>query len=148
MLPELRPLQIDPTIASNSFLSVYYKLFNQLYINHDTEIIQIDYPNVHDLNPNQKDKKRLPFKLFHAAFNKLHAYVHSGIKISMKTSNQFYFLPFSNKWMPIFIHDFIECQQNKHNNKKIQTATIQTLSENASYFNFSITEYQWIQKGL
>ena len=43
-----RPLQIDPTIASNSFLSVYYKLFNQLYINHDTKIIHIDYPNIHD----------------------------------------------------------------------------------------------------
>ena len=27
-----RPLQIDPTIAANSFLLVYYKLFNQLYI--------------------------------------------------------------------------------------------------------------------
>ena len=43
-----RPLQIDPTIASNSFLSVHYKLFNQLYINHDTKIIHIDYPNLHD----------------------------------------------------------------------------------------------------
>ena len=75
-----RPSQIDPTIASNSFLSVYYKLFNQLYINHDTKIIHIDYPNVHDSNPNQKDKMCLPFKLFHAAFNKLHAHGHSGIK--------------------------------------------------------------------
>ena len=28
--------------ASNSFQSVYYKLFNQLYINHDTKIIPID----------------------------------------------------------------------------------------------------------
>ena len=51
-----RPLQIDSTIASNSFLSVYYKLFNQLYINHDTQIIHIDYPNFHDTNRNQKDK--------------------------------------------------------------------------------------------
>ena len=39
-----RPLQIDPTIASSSFLSVYYKLFTQLYINHDTKIIHIAYP--------------------------------------------------------------------------------------------------------
>ena len=74
-----RLLQIDPTIASNSFLSVYYKLFNQLYINHDTKIIYIDYPNFHDSNPNQKDKICLPFELFHAAFNKLHAHGHSGI---------------------------------------------------------------------
>ena len=30
----------------------------------------------------------------------------------------------------------IECQQKKHNNQKIQTATIHSISENASYFNF------------
>ena len=135
-----RPSQIDPTIASNSFLSVHYKLFNQLYINHDTKIIHIDYPNIHDSNPNQKVKICLPFKLFHAAFNKLHAHGHSGIKISIKAFNQFYFLPYiNNKWMSKFIHDCIECQQNKHINLKIQTATIQTFSENASYFNYRIS---------
>ena len=87
-----RPLQIDRKIASKSFLSVYYKLFNQLYINRDTKFFHIDYANVHDSNPNQKDKICLPFKLFHAAFNKLHARGHSGIKISIKAFNQFYFL--------------------------------------------------------
>ena len=35
----VRPLKIDPTIASNTFLSVYDKLFHQLYINHETKII-------------------------------------------------------------------------------------------------------------
>ena len=73
----VRLLQVDPTIASNSCLSVYYKLFNQLYINHDTKINHIDYPNLHDSNPNQKDIICLLFKLFHAAFNKLHAHGYS-----------------------------------------------------------------------
>ena len=41
--------------------------------------------------------------------------------------------------MSIFIHDCIECQQNKHINQKIQTATIQTFSENASYFKYRIS---------
>ena len=41
--------------------------------------------------------------------------------------------------MSIFIHDCIECQQNKHINQKIQTATIETFSENASYFNYRIS---------
>ena len=41
--------------------------------------------------------------------------------------------------MSIFIHDCIECQQNKHIKQKIQTATTQTLSENASYFNYRIS---------
>ena len=119
-----KPLQFDPTIASNSFLLVYYKLFNHLYFNHDTKIIHIDYPNLHDSNPNQRDKICLPFKLFHAAFNKFHAYGHSGIKTSIKAFNQFYFIPYSNKWMSILLHDCIECQQNKHINNKIQTASI------------------------
>ena len=41
--------------------------------------------------------------------------------------------------MSIFIHNCIEYQQNKHNNQKIQTATIQTFSEKASYFNYRIS---------
>ena len=41
--------------------------------------------------------------------------------------------------MSIFIHDCIECQQNKHINQKIQTASKQTFSENASYFNYRIS---------
>ena len=41
--------------------------------------------------------------------------------------------------MPLFIHDCIECPRNKHNNKKIQTATMQTFSENVSYFNYKIS---------
>ena len=134
-----RPLQIDPTIASNSFLSVYYKLFHQLYINHETKVIHIYYPNIHDSNPNQNDKICLPFNLFEAAFNKLHAHGHSGIKISIKAFDQVNFIAFLNKWMSIFFHDCIECQQNKHINQKIQTATIQTFSENASYFNYRIS---------
>ena len=111
-----RPLQIDQTIAK-----------------------YIVYPNLHDSNPNQKDKICLPFKLFHAAFNKLHAHGHSGIKISIKAFNQFYFISYLNIWMSIFIHDCIECQQNKHINQKIQTVTIQTFSENASYFNYRVS---------
>ena len=134
-----RPSQIDQTIASNSFLSVYYKLFHQLYINHKIKIIHIHYSDIHDSNYNQNDKICLPFKLFHASFNKLHAHGHSRLKISVKAFNQFYFIPFLNKWMSIFIHDCFECQQNKHNNQKIQTATIQTFSENASYFNYRIS---------
>ena len=41
--------------------------------------------------------------------------------------------------MSIFIHDCIECQRNKHITQKIQTATIQTFSENASCFNYRIS---------
>ena len=83
------PLQIDPIITSYPFLLVYCKLFNQLYINHDTEIIHIEYSNIHDSNPNQNGKICLPFKFFHAAFNKLLAHGHSGIKISINLLTNF-----------------------------------------------------------
>ena len=99
-----RHLQIDPSITSNSFLLFYYKLFNQKYINNDTEIIHIVYPKIHDSNPNQNDKNSLPFKLFLAAINKLHAHGHSGIKLSIRAFNQFYLIPYLKNWMSIFIH--------------------------------------------
>ena len=41
--------------------------------------------------------------------------------------------------MSIFIHDCIECQQSKHIKQKIQTATMQTFSENASYFKYRVS---------
>ena len=41
--------------------------------------------------------------------------------------------------MSIFIHDCIECQQNKHIFQKTQTATIQTFSKNALCFNYRIS---------
>ena len=140
-----KPLQIDPIIASNPFFLVYYKLFNQLYINHDTKIIHIDYPNIHDSNPNQRDKICLPFKLFHAAFNKLHAHGHSGIKISIKAFNQFYFIPYLNKRMSKFIHDCTECQQNKHINQKFKQHQYKLFQKMPHILTI---EYQWTQKDL
>ena len=59
-----KPVQIDPTIASNSYLLVCYKIFNQLYVNHDIKINHIVYPNILDSNPNQKDKKCLHLNFF------------------------------------------------------------------------------------
>ena len=41
--------------------------------------------------------------------------------------------------MSIFIHNCIACQQNEHINQKNHTATKQTFSENASYFNYRIS---------
>ena len=107
----------------------------------------IFYPNIHDSNPNQNDKICLPFKLFHAAFNKLHSPGHSGIKISIKAFYQFYFIPYLNKGMSIFIHDCIECQQNKQIIQKIQTATYK-YKHFRKLLHISTIEYQWIQKAL
>ena len=36
----------------------------------------------------------LPFKLFHAAFDKLHTHGHAGMKISTRSFSQYYFIPY------------------------------------------------------
>ena len=41
--------------------------------------------------------------------------------------------------MSNFIHDCIECEQNKHIIQKLRNATIQNFSENASCFNYRIS---------
>ena len=78
--------QMDPKITSNAFLLVQCKFFNHLYINFDTKMFDINYPNLRDSKPVQKEKICLPFKLFHAAFNNLQAHGHSGKKYPEKLS--------------------------------------------------------------
>ena len=47
--------------------------------------------------------------------------------------------------MSIFIHDCIECQQNKHINQKFKQ---QQYKHFQKMLRISNTEYQWIQKDL
>ena len=73
--------------------------------------------------------------MFKTVFNKLHEHSHTGIKITYNTFPQYYYIPFLEKWLSIFIHDCIECQRNKHFKMKIQTASTQSFSEQAPSFN-------------
>ena len=61
------------------------------------------------------------------------------MKITYNTFKQYYYIPFLEKWLSIFIHDCIECQRNKHFNMKIQTAPTQSFSEHAPSFNYRIS---------
>ena len=61
------------------------------------------------------------------------------MKIKYNTFKQYYYIPFLEKWLSIFIHDCIECQRNKHFNMKIQTAPTQSFSEHAPSFNYRIS---------
>ena len=105
----------------------------------------------------------LHFRMFKTVFNKLHDHSHTGIKITYKTTyvfyiniiykttyikqhilnnikfSQYYYIPFLEKWLSIFVHDCIECQRNKHFNMKIQTAPTQSFSEHAPSFNYRIS---------
>ena len=74
--------------------------------------------------------------MFKTAFNKLHEHSHTGIRITYNTFSHYYYIPFLEKWLSIFIHDCIECQRNKHFNLNIQTAPTQSFSEDAPSFNY------------
>ena len=77
--------------------------------------------------------------MFKTVFNRLLEHSHTGIKITYKTFSQYYYIRFLEKWLPIFIHDCIECQRNKYFNMKIQTAPTQSFSEHAPSFNYLIS---------
>ena len=137
---------VTPLITGTPFLLVYYKRFSQLFINESTNLISlyITNPTVNNQSstPNfVQDTIRicLPFRLFKTVFNKLHEHSHTGMKITYNTFKQYYYIPFLEKWLSIFIHDCIECQRNKHFNMKIQTAPTQSFSEHAPSFNYRIS---------
>ena len=146
LLNNEKPEFVTPLITGTPFLHVYYKRFSQLFIDESTNLISlyITNPTVinHSSTPNfVQDTIRicLPFRLFKTVFNKLHEHSHTGMKITYNTFKHYYYIPFLEKWLSIFIHDCIECQRNKHFYMKIQTAPTQSFSEHAPSFNYRIS---------
>ena len=139
---------MTPVIKANSFLYTYYKQFQHLFINPHSHLIQYYTPNSRvfeeifiKTQPSiNQTRICLPFKLFYAAFSKTHSHGHSGGKLSIKTFNQFSFIPHLPLWFSIFIHDCIECQTNKHFPIKPQNISPPLhFFENATHFNYRIS---------
>ena len=138
---------LTPLITGTPFLHAYYKRFSQIFIDDSTNLISLydKHPTTHN-QPSTSDFVRatiricLPFRLFKTVFNKLHEHFHTGIKTTYNTFAHYYYIPFVEKWLSIFIHDCVECQRNKHFNMKIQTApTKKSFSEHAPSFNYRIS---------
>ena len=143
-----RPHSLTPIIKANSFLYTYYKQFQHLYLDPNSHLIQYYTPNSRifeeifiETQPSiNQTRICLPFKLFYAAFTKTHSHGHSGEKLSIKTFNQFYFIPHLPLWFSIFIHDCIDCQTNKHFPIKPQNISPPLpFYENATHFNYRIS---------
>ena len=141
-----KPETLTPLITGTLFLHAYYKRFSQFFIDASTNLIRLY--NKHPTTLSQSSTPDfvratiricLPFRLFKTVFNNLHGHSHTGIKITYKTFAQYYYIPFVEKWLSIFIHDCVECQRNKHFNMKIQTAPTQSFSEHAPSFNYRIS---------
>ena len=146
MLNNEKPEFVTPLITGTPFLHVYYKRFPQLFIDESTNLISLYITNPTVINQSSTPnfvqntiRLCLPFRMFKTAFNKLHEHSHTGMKITYDTFKQYYYIPFLEKWLSIFIHDSIECQRNKHFNMKIQTAPTQSFSEPAPSFNYRIS---------
>ena len=143
-----RPHSLTPIIKTNSFLYTYYKQFQHLYIDPNSHLIQYYTPSSRifeeifiKTQPSiNQTRICLPFKLFYAAFSKTHSHGHSGEKLSIKTFNQFYFIPHLPLWFSIFIHDCIDCQTNKHFPIKPQNISPPLpFYESATHFNYRIS---------
>ena len=77
--------------------------------------------------------------MFGTVFNKFYEHSHTGIKITYNTFSQYYYIPYLEKWLSIFIHELLECQRNTLFNTKIQTASTQSFAEDAPSFNYRIS---------
>ena len=141
-----KPDSLTPLITRTPYLHAYYKRFSQLFIDNSTNLISLY--TIHPISTNNTSISNLihptiriclPFRMFKTVFNKLHEHSHTGIKITYNTFSQYYYIPFLDKWLSIFIHDCNDCQRNKHFNQKIQTAPTQSFSEHAPSFNYGIS---------
>ena len=121
-----KPETLTPLITGTLFLHAYYKRFAQLFIDDSTTLISL-----YTKHPTTLNQSSTP--------DKLHEHPHTGIKFTYNTFAQYYYIPFVEKLLSIFIHDCIECQRNKHFNMKIQTAPTQSFSEHAPSFNYRIS---------
>ena len=121
---------------------------DSLYIDPHTKLIHFHLPNPLTFEDIQFESPHptinetricLPFRLFFSAFHKTHSHGHSGEKLSIKTFNQFYYIPHLPLWFSIFIHDCIDCQQNKHFQTKPNISPHLPFYENATHFNYRIS---------
>ena len=141
-----KPESLTLLITGTPLLHAYYKRFSQLVLDDSTNLISLYITNLTVLNKSFTPdfvhatiRICLLFRKFKTVFNKLHEHSHTGIKITYNTFSQYYYIPFFEKWLSIFIHDCIECQRNRHFNMKIQTAPTQSFSEHAPSFNYRIS---------
>ena len=121
-----------PLITGTPFLHAYYKRFSQHFIDNSANLTSIytkttisseTHPNPFPNTIHNTIRICRPLRLFKTVFNKLHSHSLTGIK--------FFFIPYLERWLSIFIHDCLECQRNKHFIMKIQTAPTQCFSEHA-----------------
>ena len=140
-----KPEYPTPLIHGSLFLHAYYKIFSQLFIDDGTNLISL-YTKSKSFTETELNltpplaysniRICLPFRLFKTAFNELHAHGLTGTKITHNICSKYYYIPFLEKWLSIFIHDCLEC--NKHLNMKINTAPLQSFSEHATCSFFQL----------
>ena len=80
--------------------------------------------------------------LFHSAIDKLYTHSQSGLPVAQ--SNQSKTIQFQQKWLPIFIHDCIDCRMHKYKNMKRSKAAILPFSK---LWNCSIHSFLMDTKG-
>ena len=116
-----KPEFLTPLITGHLFLHAYYKRFTQLFIDTTANLISlcITNPLSPETHPISIPKVLhctiricLPFRMFQTVVNKLHDHSHTGNKITYNSFfSQYYYIPYLEKWLSIFIHDCLECQK-------------------------------------
>ena len=97
-----KPGNLTPLNTGNLFLHAYYKRFKQRFIDTTTNLVSlyITNPLLPETHPisipillHSTIRICLPFRMFQTVFKKIHDHSHTGIKITLNTFSQSYYIP-------------------------------------------------------
>ena len=55
----------------------------------------------------------LPLNLLYSALDKVQEHSHSGLHIEQQIFNPYYYIPFLQTWLSIFVYNCMDCQLHK-----------------------------------
>ena len=76
---------------------------------------------------------------FQSAFDENHEHSHAVLNIAQNSSNQYFYIPFLQKRLSVFIHDCFVCQRKNYKNMKQRKAAILPWTKLSSLLNSSIS---------
>ena len=129
-----KPIKADSTILGNKTLLRYFRKFNNITINENTDLLEYKL--------NESTAPCLPLSMILIAFNISHTQNIKGHSGSEKTYSNFiqnFYFPNAPIWIKVLCNDCIVCQLNKPYPNQKQIAQKQDFKGQSLYFNHRIS---------
>ena len=129
-----KPVKADTTILGNKTLHQYFRKFNNITINENTDLLEYQL--------NDSKVPCLPLSMILIDFNISHTQTTKGHSGSEKTYSNFtqnFYFPNAPIWIKVLCNDCIICQLNKPYPNQKQIAQKQEFTGQNLYFNHRIS---------